>query len=92
MSPLVWDLRHVGSQEELWLVRGRRRPGAACAGDRRALRRVPAPRAARVELPLLTPRRPRGTSAEVRDKALDVLDATPAARPAVWSTTGSRSA
>ena len=21
MSPLVWDLAHIGSQEELWLVR-----------------------------------------------------------------------
>ena len=25
MSPLVWDLAHVGSQEELWLVRGEHR-------------------------------------------------------------------
>jgi gamma-glutamyl hercynylcysteine S-oxide synthase len=22
MSPLVWDLAHVGQQEELWLLRG----------------------------------------------------------------------
>ena len=25
MSPLVWDLAHIGNQEELWLC-GRRRP------------------------------------------------------------------
>lgn len=22
MSPLVWDLAHIGQQEELWLLRG----------------------------------------------------------------------
>jgi iron(II)-dependent oxidoreductase len=27
MSPLVWDLAHVGQQEELWLLRAGR-PGA----------------------------------------------------------------
>ena len=29
MSPLVWDLAHIGQQEELWLLRGGdpRRPG-----------------------------------------------------------------
>ncbi|WP_415852049.1 DinB family protein, partial [Tsukamurella ocularis] len=30
MSPLVWDLAHIGSQEELWLVRD--------VGGREALR------------------------------------------------------
>jgi iron(II)-dependent oxidoreductase len=27
MSPLVWDLAHVGQQEELWLLRGRHTRG-----------------------------------------------------------------
>ena len=43
MSPLVWDLAHIGNQEELWLRPRRRRPGAAAARDRRPVRRVPAP-------------------------------------------------
>jgi len=30
MSPLVWDLAHIGNQEELWLLRARRQgPGNA---------------------------------------------------------------
>ena len=44
MSPLVWDLAHIGNQEELWLLRdvGGRDP--ILPGDRgSALRRVPAP-------------------------------------------------
>ena len=55
MSPLVWDLAHIGNQEELWLVRdvGGREP--LRAGDRRAVRRVPALPGQPVELPLLTP-------------------------------------
>jgi iron(II)-dependent oxidoreductase len=45
MSPLVWDLAHVGQQEELWLLRAgdpaRARNAPASGG--RALRRVQAP-------------------------------------------------
>ena len=29
MSPLVWDLAHIGQQEDLWLLRG---GNAACQG------------------------------------------------------------
>jgi iron(II)-dependent oxidoreductase len=73
MSPLVWDLAHVGSQEELWLVRD--------VGGRAPLRpeidglydAFQHSRASRVELPLLTPTEARTYVAEVRDKALDVL-------------------
>ena len=38
MSPLVWDLAHIGQQEELWLLRGGRldNPGLLPAGGRRA--------------------------------------------------------
>ena len=42
MSPLVWDLAHIGQQEELWLLRGGnpRPAGHAVARGRAALRRV----------------------------------------------------
>src|SRR6185312_14565163 len=78
MSPLVWDLAHIGSQEELWLVRD--------VGGRAPLRpeidglydAFQHSRASRVELPLLTPSEARAYVAEVRDKALDVLGRNPA--------------
>ena len=76
MSPLVWDLAHVGNYEELWLLRavgGRRRrrrssttpttPSATPAGTAPALA---APRPGRG---------PRATSREVRGQVLDRLDA-----------------
>jgi iron(II)-dependent oxidoreductase len=77
MSPLVWDLAHIGSQEELWLVRD--------VGGRVPLRpeidglydAFQHSRASRVELPLLTPPETRSYVAEVRDKALDVLGRSP---------------
>jgi iron(II)-dependent oxidoreductase len=79
MSPLVWDLAHIGSQEELWLVRD--------VGGREPLRpeidglydAFQHSRASRVELPLLTPPEARAYVAEVRDKALDALSASPLA-------------
>jgi gamma-glutamyl hercynylcysteine S-oxide synthase len=77
MSPLVWDLAHIGSQEELWLVRD--------VGGREPLRpeidglydAFQHSRASRVVLPLLTPAETRSYVAEVRDKALDALERTP---------------
>ena len=74
MSPLVWDLAHVGNQEELWLVRD--------VGGRDPVRHdidelydaFKHPRADRPTLPLLGPAEARAYVAEVRDKALDVLD------------------
>ena len=77
MSPLVWDLAHIGSQEELWLVRdvgGREPLRPEIDGLYDAFRHS---RASRVELPLLTPSETRAYVAEVRDKALDALDRTP---------------
>nr|WP_103887113.1 ergothioneine biosynthesis protein EgtB [Actinacidiphila yanglinensis] len=73
MSPLVWDLAHIGNQEELWLVReaGRRtgvRPDLDHLYD--AFRH---PRADRPALPLLGPAEARGYVAQVRDETLDVL-------------------
>ena len=74
MSPLVWDLAHVGNQEELWLVRD--------VGGRDPVRRdidelydaFKHARSDRPALPLLDPREARAYVAQVRDKALDVLD------------------
>ena len=76
MSPLVWDLAHIGSQEELWLVRdvgGRAPLRPEIDGLYDAFRHS---RASRVELPLLTPTETRAYVAEVREKALDALSAS----------------
>ena len=77
MSPLVWDLAHIGNQEELWLVRD--------VGGREPLRSdidelydaFQHPRAARPALPLLDPAQSRAYVREVREKALDVLAGSP---------------
>ncbi|WP_433791001.1 ergothioneine biosynthesis protein EgtB [Actinoplanes sp. CA-252034] len=74
MSPLVWDLAHVGNQEELWLVRD--------VGGRDPLRQdidelydaFKHARHARTALPLLNPAEARAYTAQVRDKVFDVLD------------------
>ncbi|MDG3014766.1 ergothioneine biosynthesis protein EgtB [Speluncibacter jeojiensis] len=73
MSPLVWDLAHIGNQEELWLVRD--------VGGREPLRSdidslydaFQHPRASRPALPLLGPQEARGYVGTVRDKVWDVL-------------------
>ncbi|PDP89022.1 sulfatase-modifying factor 1 [Glycomyces fuscus] len=75
MSPLVWDLAHVGNYEEQWLLRA--------AGGREALRpdidtlydAFENPRAARVSLPLLRPEEAREYNARVRREVLDALEA-----------------
>lgn len=77
MSPLVWDLAHIGNQEEQWLLRA--------VGGRDAIRpdidplydAFEHPRAARPSLPLLSPAEARAYVAEVRGRALDVLEASP---------------
>ncbi|WP_406691351.1 ergothioneine biosynthesis protein EgtB [Saccharopolyspora sp. ID03-671] len=77
MSPLVWDLAHVGSQEELWLVRdvgGREpiRPDIDDLYDAFQHRRADRP-----ELPLLGPREARDYIGTVREKVFDLLDDAP---------------
>ncbi|MCT4353508.1 ergothioneine biosynthesis protein EgtB [Streptomyces sp. Je 1-79] len=77
MSPLVWDLAHIGNQEEQWLWR-------AVAG-RDALRpeidsiydAFEHPRSARPTLPLLPPAEARAYASDVRGRVLDVLERTP---------------
>ncbi|MFC8045591.1 ergothioneine biosynthesis protein EgtB [Nocardia sp. NPDC057353] len=77
MSPLVWDLAHIGNQEELWLVRdvgGR----AAVRGDIDELYDAfKHARAERPELPLLDPAQARGYVGAVRDEVLDLLSGVP---------------
>ncbi|HEX8630776.1 MAG TPA: ergothioneine biosynthesis protein EgtB [Catenuloplanes sp.] len=77
MSPLVWDLAHVGNQEELWLVRD--------VGGRAPVREdidelydaFKHPRSRRPGLPLLDPGQARGYVGTVRDKVLDLLATVP---------------
>ncbi|MGW1544848.1 ergothioneine biosynthesis protein EgtB [Streptomyces sp. NPDC002309] len=76
MSPLVWDLAHIGNQEELWLLR-------AVAGQEAIRPEIDNlydafehPRAERPKLPLLAPGEARLYAAEVRGRALDVLAGT----------------
>src|SRR5439155_8268141 len=77
MSPLVWDLAHVGNQEELWLVRdvGGLEP-VRCDIDNLydAFRH---PRKDRPRLPLLDPAEARAYNRTVRAKVLDILERTP---------------
>ncbi|MFN2536158.1 MAG: DinB family protein, partial [Pseudonocardiaceae bacterium] len=77
MSPLVWDFAHIGSQEELWLVRdvGGREPVRADIDH--LYDAFKHPRANRPALPLLDPTQTRRYLGEVRTKVLDVLDGAP---------------
>ncbi len=73
MSPLAWDLAHIGHYEELWLLR---ELDAAEPTDPRfddiydAFRH---PRAERPSLDLLGPAAARDFIADVRKRSLDVL-------------------
>ena len=77
MSPLVWDLAHVGNQEELWLVRdvGGREPVRADIDH--LYDAFKHPRVDRPALPLLGPAEARGYIGQVRGKVLDVLAVAP---------------
>ena len=84
MSPLVWDLAHVGNQEELWLLRA--------VGGREPMHpeidplydAFEHPRAQRPSLPLLPPAQARSYVSEVRGRVLDLLEHAPlAGRPLV---------
>ncbi|CAM5744691.1 ergothioneine biosynthesis protein EgtB [Streptomyces hirsutus] len=76
MSPLVWDLAHIGNQEEQWLLRA--------VGGQEAIRpeidsvydAFEHPRAERPKLPLLPPEEARRYVSDVRGRALDVLEST----------------
>jgi iron(II)-dependent oxidoreductase len=77
MSPLVWDLAHIGQQEDLWLLRGgdAARQGVLPAAIEKLYDAFEHPRATRVALPLLTPQEARRYLADVRDQVFDSLAA-----------------
>jgi gamma-glutamyl hercynylcysteine S-oxide synthase len=79
MSPLVWDLAHVGQQEELWLLRGGdlSRPGMLAPDVDSLYDAFKHPRAERPSLPLLPPVEARAYDYEVRGRVLDLLERTP---------------
>ena len=79
MSPLVWDLAHIGQQEEFWLLRGGDpdRPGMLPPAVEGLYDAFEHSRASRFELPLLSPERARSYCQTVRSAALDALDALP---------------
>jgi iron(II)-dependent oxidoreductase len=74
MSPLVWDLAHIGNQEELWLLRN--------VGGRDPMHpeidplydAFEHPRASRPTLPLLPPDEARRYLHEVRGRVMDLLE------------------
>ena len=77
MSPLVWDLAHIGQQEELWLLRGGDpdRPGLLPPAVDGLYDAFVHSRSSRVGLPLLSPTEARAYCRTVRSAALDALDA-----------------
>ena len=79
MSPLVWDLAHIGQQEELWLLRGGNlaAPGLLAPAVERLYDAFEHPRASRAHLPLLAPAEAHRYLKTVRAKAFDALDALP---------------
>ncbi|MGX9675065.1 ergothioneine biosynthesis protein EgtB [Mycobacterium sp. HM-7] len=79
MSPLVWDLAHIGQQEELWLLRGGdpNRPGLLPPEVDGLYDAFVHSRASRVALPLLPPTDARAFCRTIRSKALDALDRLP---------------
>jgi len=79
MSPLVWDLAHIGQQEELWLLRAgdARRPGMLPTAIDQLYDAFQHPRAERPSLPLLPPADARKFCGEVRGRVLDRLERSP---------------
>ncbi len=79
MSPLVWDLAHIGQQEDLWLLRGgdSAAQGVLSCQVEKLYDAFEHPRATRVDLPLLSPREARGYLADVRGRVLDRLERVP---------------
>ena len=76
MSPLGWDLAHVGQQEDLWLLRAgdARRDGVLPAEIDRLYDAFLYPRAARRTLPLLSPAQARRFLTDVRGRIFDLLE------------------
>ncbi|MFJ5547877.1 ergothioneine biosynthesis protein EgtB [Streptomyces sp. NPDC093225] len=77
MSPLVWDLAHIGNMEELWLLRNVAGHDPMHPEIDPLYDAFEHPRAERPTLPLLPPDEARRYTAEVRGKVFDVLEKTP---------------
>jgi iron(II)-dependent oxidoreductase len=75
MSPLVWDLAHVGHYEELWLVRNLTGAPPTRAQYDDIYDAFKHPRRERPSLPILGPKQAREFVGDVRARVLDVLDA-----------------
>jgi iron(II)-dependent oxidoreductase len=75
LSPLVWDLAHIGQQEDLWLLRHGEadRPGLLPPAVEALYDAFTHPRAVRDRLPLLPPVEARRFCREVRGRVLDRL-------------------
>jgi gamma-glutamyl hercynylcysteine S-oxide synthase len=82
MSPLVWDLAHIGQQEELWLLRGGdpQTPGMLPPAVDGLYDAFVHSRASRVDLPLLSAADAHAYLRTVRARALDSLDTLPQER------------
>ena len=76
MSPLVWDLAHIGQQEDLWLLRDgdASREGLLPVHVEQLYDAFRHPRAERPGLPLLPPVEARRFCSEVRGRVLDALE------------------
>jgi iron(II)-dependent oxidoreductase len=79
MSPLVWDLAHVGQQEDLWLLRGgdAARDGVLPAEIERLYDAFQFARGERATLPLLSPTQAREFLVDVRGRVLEQVDSAP---------------
>src|SRR3954465_2141998 len=82
MSPMVWDLAHIGQQEDLWLLRrgAAGREGLLPPSVEDLYDAFTHPRAVRDQLPLLPPVEARAYCREVRGRVLDRLEGLSDAR------------
>jgi iron(II)-dependent oxidoreductase len=76
MSPLCWDLAHIGHYEELWLLRTLTDAAPTDPAFDDIYDAFKHPRRERVQLEILDPAGARAFVADVRARVLQVLDAT----------------
>src|SRR3954467_9881354 len=79
MSPLVWDLAHIGNYEEQWLLRAAAGAAAVRPDIDDIYDAFEHPRAERPSLPLLSPTESRAYITTVRNRVLDALEKVPLA-------------
>jgi gamma-glutamyl hercynylcysteine S-oxide synthase len=81
MSPLVWDLAHIGNYEEQWLLRAAAGAESVRPDIDDIYDAFEHPRAERPSLPLLTPKESRAYVTTVRDRVIDSLEKVPLVGP-----------